>query len=103
MLKTFKNIKTNMKLQRKKRKITKRKIDPTAPIRTQVNLYRSILTLAEKCPFEYHQLVEFTVKHLTPTGEGLGAGEMDGKQWPIVVPFALPGEKVVAKIFREEE
>ena len=49
-------------------------------------------------PFAYHQEVELCIEALS--NEGDGVGRMDG--WVIFVPFALPGERVRARIFRNE-
>lgn len=47
-------------------------------------------------PFNYHQEIEFRIDTLTNLG--LGLGRIDN--WVIMVPFALPGELVRARIFR---
>lgn len=47
-------------------------------------------------PFEYHQEIELRVDSLTNLGVGLG--RIDG--WVVMVPFALPGEQVKARIYR---
>lgn len=46
-------------------------------------------------PFAYHQEIEFEISTLTNLGEGLG--RVDG--WVVMVPFALPGEKIIARIW----
>ncbi|HEX5790519.1 MAG TPA: class I SAM-dependent RNA methyltransferase, partial [Luteolibacter sp.] len=50
-------------------------------------------------PFDYHQEIELTIDSLTNLGAGVGrvAG------WVVFVPFALPGEKVRARVFRNEK
>jgi tRNA/tmRNA/rRNA uracil-C5-methylase (TrmA/RlmC/RlmD family) len=49
-------------------------------------------------PFSYHQELELTIEKLTNLGQGLARhGE---EKWVIFVPFALPGEKVRVRIFR---
>ncbi len=50
-------------------------------------------------PFEYHQEVQLTIDSLTNLGAGIG--RVDG--WVIFVPFALPGEKVKARIHRNDK
>tara|TARA_R100000027_G_scaffold48943_1_gene37534 strand:- start:12625 stop:13845 length:1221 start_codon:yes stop_codon:yes gene_type:complete len=47
-------------------------------------------------PFEYHQELDLSVESLTNLG--VGVARVDG--WVIMVPFALPGEKVRARVFR---
>lgn len=47
-------------------------------------------------PFEYHQEIELRIDSLTNLGIGLG--RIDG--WVVMVPFALPGELVKAKVYR---
>ena len=55
-------------------------------------------------PFSYHQEVELTVTTLTNLGLGLGRVALEGEgpdpRWVVMVPFALPGELVRARIFR---
>lgn len=46
-------------------------------------------------PFQYHQEVEVEISTLTNLGDGLG--RLDG--WVVFVAGALPGEKVVVKIW----
>lgn len=50
-------------------------------------------------PFAYHQEIELTVDALTNLGAGVG--RIDG--WVVFVPFALPGEKVLARVFRNDK
>jgi 23S rRNA (uracil1939-C5)-methyltransferase/tRNA (uracil-5-)-methyltransferase len=54
-------------------------------------------------PFAYHQEVELTVSTLTNLGLGLGrvalAGEAEPR-WVVMVAFALPGERVRARVYR---
>lgn len=47
-------------------------------------------------PFGYHEEVELTIDSLTNLGHGVG--RIDG--WVVMVAFALPGERVRARIFR---
>ncbi len=47
-------------------------------------------------PFAYHQELELEIESLTNLG--LGVARVD--DWVVFVPFALPGEKVVGRIFR---
>ena len=46
-------------------------------------------------PFAYHQ--EITLEIATLTNLGVGLGRVDG--WVVMVPFALPGETVRARVF----
>ncbi len=50
-------------------------------------------------PFAYHQEVEITIDSLTNLGAGVG--RIDG--WVVFVPFALPGETVRARVFRNDK
>lgn len=50
-------------------------------------------------PFAYHQEVELEIATLTNMGQGLG--RIDG--WVVLVPFALPGEKIIARIYRNDK
>jgi tRNA/tmRNA/rRNA uracil-C5-methylase (TrmA/RlmC/RlmD family) len=50
-------------------------------------------------PFEYHQEIEITIDSLTNLGAGVG--RIDG--WVVFVPFALPGETVKARVFRNDK
>ena len=49
-----------------------------------------------KGKFEYHEEVELVIDNLTNLGQGVG--RKDG--WVVMVPFALPGEKVRARVYR---
>ncbi len=50
-------------------------------------------------PFAYHQEIELEVTTLTNMGQGLG--RVDG--WVVMVPFALPGERVRVRIYRNDK
>jgi tRNA/tmRNA/rRNA uracil-C5-methylase (TrmA/RlmC/RlmD family) len=50
-------------------------------------------------PFAYHQEIELEVATLTNMGQGLG--RVDG--WVVMVPFALPGERVRVRIYRNDK
>ncbi|MEO0018766.1 MAG: hypothetical protein RLZZ522_2049 [Verrucomicrobiota bacterium] len=50
-------------------------------------------------PFAYHQEIELTIDALTNLGAGVG--RIDG--WVVFVPFALPGERVRARVFRNDK
>jgi tRNA/tmRNA/rRNA uracil-C5-methylase (TrmA/RlmC/RlmD family) len=50
-------------------------------------------------PFEYHQEIELRVDSLTNLGSGIG--RVDG--WVVFVPFALPGETVKARVYRNDK
>ncbi len=47
-------------------------------------------------PYAYHHELELSIESLTQLGLGLGRD----KGWVVMVPFALPGERVLARIFR---
>lgn len=47
-------------------------------------------------PYDYHEELELRVESLTNLGVGLA--RQDG--WVIMIPFALPGERVRARVFR---
>ncbi len=50
-------------------------------------------------PFEYHQEIELDVDSLTNLGSGVG--RVDG--WVVFVPYALPGERVRARVYRNDK
>ena len=50
-------------------------------------------------PFAYHEELELRVETLTNLGAGLG--RVDG--WVVMVPFALPGERVRVRIYRNHK
>jgi 23S rRNA (uracil1939-C5)-methyltransferase/tRNA (uracil-5-)-methyltransferase len=50
-------------------------------------------------PFAYHQEVELRIDALTNLGAGVG--RIDG--WVVFVPFTLPGERVLARVFRNDK
>jgi 23S rRNA (uracil1939-C5)-methyltransferase/tRNA (uracil-5-)-methyltransferase len=54
-------------------------------------------------PFAYHQEVELAISTLTNLGLGLGrvaVGADPEPRWVVMVAFALPGERVRARVFR---
>lgn len=50
-------------------------------------------------PFEYHQTVELEIDDLNNLGTGVG--RIDG--WVVMVPFALGGERVKARIYKNHK
>ena len=60
-------------------------------------------------PFAYHQEIELEIATLTNLGVGLGRVPLrdpatgEDSQWVIMVPFALPGERVRARTFRNHK
>jgi tRNA/tmRNA/rRNA uracil-C5-methylase (TrmA/RlmC/RlmD family) len=55
-------------------------------------------------PFAYHQEIDLSVETLTNHGIGLGRVELEGgetgRKWVVMVAFALPGERIRARVFR---
>ena len=60
-------------------------------------------------PFAYHQEIELEVVTLTNLGVGLGrypleqTAQRPESRWVVMVPFALPGEKIRARVFRNHK
>lgn len=50
-------------------------------------------------PFAYHQEIELTIESLSNLGVGIG--RVGG--WVVFVPFCLPGERVKARVFRNDK
>ena len=50
-------------------------------------------------PFAYHQELELTIENLSNQGHGVGRVA----NWVVFVPYTLPGEKVRARIYRNEK
>lgn len=50
-------------------------------------------------PFAYHQEIELEIDALTNQGDGVGRVE----GWVVFVPFTLPGERVLARIYRNDK
>src|SRR5690606_15604669 len=50
-------------------------------------------------PFAYHEEIEVTVESLS----NLGSGIARVNNWVVFVPFTLPGEKVRARIYRNDK
>jgi len=55
-------------------------------------------------PFAYHKEIELSISTLTNLGVGLGRVDLEGadggRKWVVMVAFALPGERVRARVFR---
>jgi 23S rRNA (uracil1939-C5)-methyltransferase/tRNA (uracil-5-)-methyltransferase len=54
-------------------------------------------------PFPYHQEIELTITTLTNLGLGLGRvalAEGEEPRWVVMVAFALPGERIRARVYR---
>ena len=49
-------------------------------------------------PYEWHEIIDLEIETLS----NLGAGIAKPNGWVVFVPFALPGEKIRAKIWRNE-
>ena len=65
-------------------------------------------------PFEYHQELELTISALSNLGVGIARVPIDstpendtpdesGDGWVVFVPFCLPGERVHARIYRNDK
>jgi len=60
-------------------------------------------------PFAYHADIELEIATLTNLGVGLGRVPLrdsatgEESQWVVMVPFALPGERVRARVFRNHK
>jgi tRNA/tmRNA/rRNA uracil-C5-methylase (TrmA/RlmC/RlmD family) len=57
-------------------------------------------------PFAYHAELELDIATLTNLGSGLGRVALPGEteaKWVIMVPFALPGERVRVRVFRNHK
>ena len=50
-------------------------------------------------PFAYHEEIELTIDTLTNMGQGLG--RRNG--WVVMVRFALPGERIRARVYRNDK
>lgn len=54
-------------------------------------------------PFAFQEVVELEVKSICSNGDGLAQADIvDATPWVVVVPFSLPGERVRAKIFKND-
>ena len=51
-------------------------------------------------PYNYHEEAIINISNLTNTGQGVGRDE---KNWVILIPFCIPGEKVKARIYRNHK
>jgi 23S rRNA (uracil1939-C5)-methyltransferase/tRNA (uracil-5-)-methyltransferase len=57
-------------------------------------------------PFAYHAELELEIATLTNLGSGLGRVALPGEseaKWVVMVPFALPGERVRVRVFRNHK
>ena len=55
-------------------------------------------------PFPYHSELELVISTLTNRGAGLGRVDVgEVTNWVVMVPFALPGERVRARVFRNHK
>ncbi|HXA14910.1 MAG TPA: class I SAM-dependent RNA methyltransferase [Opitutaceae bacterium] len=59
-------------------------------------------------PFAYHEEIELEISTLTNLGLGLGRVSVENQKtkienWVVMVPFALPGERVRARVFRNHK
>lgn len=52
-------------------------------------------------PFKYHEEIELSIVDLTNLGIGLGRSKLSsGEDWVVMVPFTLPAERVVCRVYR---
>ena len=52
-------------------------------------------------PFPYHSEIEVEINDLTNLGHGVGRKRLDdGSNWVVLVPFTIPGEIVICRVFR---
>src|SRR5205085_706495 len=62
-------------------------------------------------PFAYHEEIELEITTLTNLGSGLGRVALENREskiensggWVVMVPFTLPGERVRARVFRNQK
>ena len=55
-------------------------------------------------PFAYHEQIDLTIDSLTNLGAGIGRFDLGGERlWVVFVPFTLPGEKVRARVYRNDK
>ena len=56
-------------------------------------------------PFDYHQEIELEISALSNLGVGIAKVKLDEENppWVIFIPSTLPGEKVLARIFRNDK
>jgi tRNA/tmRNA/rRNA uracil-C5-methylase (TrmA/RlmC/RlmD family) len=57
-------------------------------------------------PFAYHAEIELEITTLTNLGIGLGRVTLPGEteaKWVVMVPFTLPGERIRARVFRNQK
>ncbi|MBE6419044.1 MAG: class I SAM-dependent RNA methyltransferase [Akkermansiaceae bacterium] len=50
-------------------------------------------------PFSYHQEIELTIEKLSNQGDGVGRVD----NWVVFVPYTLPGERVRARVYRNDK
>ncbi|KIY43934.1 S-adenosyl-L-methionine-dependent methyltransferase [Fistulina hepatica ATCC 64428] len=53
-------------------------------------------------PLRFHDELELDIVAISPSGEGLALTLAEKGPWVVIVPFCLPGEKVKARIYRNE-
>ncbi|KAB5592986.1 TRNA (uracil-5)-methyltransferase [Ceratobasidium theobromae] len=51
-------------------------------------------------PLSFGTVLELTVSGLTSTGDSISVHSTSERSWAVIVPFALPGEKIRTKIYR---
>jgi predicted RNA-binding protein with TRAM domain len=74
---------------------------PNTKSSSSVPLPRKVPKKFVNHPFEYHEEIELDITDLTNLGYGLGRTTLpDGGEWVVMVEYALPGEKVKCRIFK---
>ncbi|KAL0950528.1 hypothetical protein HGRIS_007336 [Hohenbuehelia grisea] len=53
-------------------------------------------------PFEFREEIDLDIAAFTSSGEGIGIAQEPKRRWAVIVPFSLPGEKVRARIYRNQ-
>ncbi|KAF5386601.1 hypothetical protein D9615_002019 [Tricholomella constricta] len=102
------------KSERKRAKKRAKKTDLPEPCSTEDVLWRDVIAVLGQdvvdkaledgsefdSPFEFHQEVELEVSAICSSGEAIARSLDDLRPWTVIVPFALPREKVRARIYR---
>lgn len=109
-----KRVKLDNTKDKKPRRIKKRPVKPPKPGSSDSTITFSLRDLFgddvyevllagedAESPFERFTEVEVEVKALTSHGDGLALAD-DQPRWAVVVPYCLPGERVLARVHRHD-